>query len=145
MKSCLINKLSLLFLIAITGIYCSPRLAPDSGWGYQRWVLTEMKGVPVQLSGGARDAYVEFFPTDKRFTGNGGCNRISGNYELEKRADIEFKDVVSTKMACPDISFENTFLTTLGTVDRYEVRENEMLLKDGKKTVLVLQRRTERF
>ncbi len=131
--------LAIAILVAITG--CSPKLAPDSNWGYQRWVLIELKEVPVQQSGGARDAFVEFFPTDKRFSGNGGCNRINGTYTLEKRSNIKFSEVTSTKMSCPDIAFENTFLAALSEVNRFEILDNNMLLKDDNKVLLILQRR----
>ena len=115
---------------------CSPKLS-DSSWGRSRWVLTEMKGVPVQLSGGRRDAYINFEPREKRFSGNGGCNQISGNYSLDKK-NIHFTEVISTKMSCEDIAFENTFLSTLNNVDRYEVKGDNLLLKRKREVVLVL-------
>ena len=89
---------------------CTPKLSPDSNWTGRRWVLTEMKGVPVQLSGGRRDAYINFEAAEKRFTGNGGCNQLSGNYSLDKK-NIHFGEVISTKMSCEDIQFENTFIS----------------------------------
>lgn len=119
--------LFLLFAL-VTFVGCSPKLSPDSNWTGRRWVLTEMKGVPVQLSGGRRDAYLNFDAGEKRFSGNGGCNRISGNYTLEKK-NIRFGEVISTKMSCPDIEFENTFLSTLNSIDRFEQRGNDLLLK----------------
>lgn len=123
-------------LVIITGSSCSPKLAPDQSWGNQRWVLTEMKGVPVQLSSTRKDAFIRFTPADKRFTGNAGCNRINGNYTLEKRDRIKLGEVISTKMSCDDINFETAFLSTLGQVDRYETDGNTLLLKDGGKIVL---------
>ena len=103
---------------------CTPKLSPDSNWTGRRWVLTEMKGVPVQLSGGRRDAYINFEAAEKRFTGNGGCNQVSGNYSLDKK-NIHFGEVISTKMSCEDIQFENTFISTLNSIDRYEQRGND--------------------
>jgi len=119
---------------------CSPKIAPDRYWSEKRWVLTEMKEVPVQLSGTRRDAYLDFNWAEKRFSGNGGCNSISGNYTLEKR-DLRFGEVASTKMSCPDLAFENTFLETLRDVDHYEMENDRLMLKDGRKVVLVFQAR----
>ena len=85
-------KLCTILAITTIGLTCSPKWAPDHYWAEKRWVLTEMKGVPVQLSGSNRDAFIEFSWTDKKFAGNGGCNRISGTYELDKKKDIQFKD-----------------------------------------------------
>lgn len=128
-----------LIISVVTG--CSPKLSPDYNWGRQRWVLTQMKEIPVQLSGGRRDAQVEFLTTEKRFTGNGGCNQITGTYALEKKDRIKFSEITATKMMCPDIDFENTFLSLLNKVDRFRVDGDNMILKDGRETILVFQRR----
>ena len=129
------------FIITVlASIGCSPRIAPDAGWGHQRWILTEMKGVPVQLSGGRRDAHLNFNPVEKTFAGNGGCNQISGGYTLDKKT-IHFNDVIATKMSCPDIEFENAFISELGRVDRYELRGNDLLLKKKREVLLRLSAR----
>jgi heat shock protein HslJ len=99
-----------------------------------------MKGVPVQQSGGRRDAHINFEVTGKRFAGNGGCNDINGNYAVEK-SNIRFTDLVSTKMSCEDIQFENTFLSILSTIDKYEVNGNDLRLKKKGETLLVLRSR----
>lgn len=131
-------KYLVFLLIAISAYCCSPKLSPDAAWGNQNWVVVELKGVPVQQSGGRRDAHITFDIVQKRFAGNGGCNQISGGYTLDK-SEIHFTDVVSTKMSCNDIEFENTFLTTLSSVDHYEVRGTDLLLKKKKETTLVLR------
>ena len=120
---------------------CSPKLSPDHYWVDHRWTLTELRQVPVQLSGTNRDAYLEFFATEKRFSGNGGCNRISGNYTLGKKSSIHFGEVTSTKMSCPDLAFETTFLSMLNKVNRYEVTGNTMLLKDDNEVLMILERK----
>ena len=140
MKSILFTLLA----ITLAGIGCSPRLSPDSDWGNERWVLTELKEVPVQLSGTRRDAFFEFSPRDKRFSGNAGCNRVSGNYELKGKNKISFGEVTTTKMSCEDIAFETTFLATLNKVDRFERRENTLLFKDGNEIVLKYEPRGRR-
>ncbi len=128
-------KYLFIVLILFACLDCTPKLSPDSNWTGRRWVLTEMKGVPVQLSGGRRDAYINFDAGERRFTGNGGCNQISGNYSLDKK-NIHFGEVISTKMSCADIQFENTFLSTLNSIDRYEQRGNDLLLKKKKDVLL---------
>ena len=74
----------------------------------------------------------------KKFSGNGGCNQINGIYNLDKN-EITFTDVIATKMSCNDIEFENTFLSTLSSIDRYEVSGNDLLLKRKRETLLVLR------
>lgn len=131
-------KYLLIALIAFTTIQCSPKLSPDAGWARQRWVVVEMKGVPVQQSGGRRDAFLSFEVTEKRFNGNGGCNQINGNYNINK-SDISFTDVTSTKMMCQDMAFESTFLTVLSSVDRYEINGADMYLKKKNEILLILR------
>ena len=135
-----IKSMKYLFVlfIAVIAFECSPKLSPDAGWAHQQWVLVEMKGVPVQQSGGRRDAHITFDVAAKKFSGNGGCNQINGNYNVDKK-EIRFTEVVSTKMTCNDIEFENTFLTTLNTIDRYELSGTDLLLKKNKETRLVLR------
>lgn len=133
-------KVVILLILVISISSCSPKLSPDATWGRQQWALVEMKGVPVQQSGGRRDAHIVFEVAEKRFRGNGGCNQINGNYNLDKR-EIHFTDVVVTKMSCEDIEFENVFLTELGKVDRYEVNGTELRLKRRQETLLVLRSR----
>jgi heat shock protein HslJ len=127
-------------LIALISMNCTPKLSPDSMWGNTRWVLVELKGVPVQQSETRRDAYLNFEVGEKRFTGNGGCNQISGNYTLDKNK-INFGEVISTKMSCGDIEFENVFVSALSGVDHYEVRGNDLLLKRKRDVMLVMRRR----
>lgn len=131
-------KYLLIALIAFTTIQCSPKLSPDTGWARQRWVVVEMKGVPVQQSGGRKDAFLNFEINEKRFNGNGGCNQINGNYSVNK-SDINFTDVTSTKMMCQDMAFESTFLTVLSTVDRYEINGADMYLKKKNEILLILR------
>ena len=135
----IMNMKYLFFLfIAVSAFNCSPKLSPDAGWGNQQWVLVEMKGVPVQQSGGRKDAHIAFDVAAKRFLGNGGCNQVNGNYSVDKN-EIRFTEVLSTKMSCNDIEFENTFISILGSIDKYEIKGNDLLLKKKKETMLVLR------
>lgn len=133
-------KYFLIVLVALFMLDCSSKLAPDAYWGRNRWVVVEMKGVPVQLSGGRNDAYITFNVTDKKFNGNGGCNQINGNYSVDKK-DLKFSEIITTRMSCPDIAFENALLELFGKVDGYEVKNDDLVLKDDKDKVLVLRAR----
>src|SRR6188508_3879126 len=101
-KQIITMKYLFILIIAVAAFKCSPKLSPDAGWGHQQWVLVEMKGVPVQQSGGRRDAHIAFDVVAKTFSGNGGCNQVNGNYNVDK-SEIRFTEVLSTKMSCNDI------------------------------------------
>ncbi len=126
----------LMFSILVS---CSPKVAPDHNWDMKRWTLYELKTVPVQLSGTEKDANLLFVPSQKQVSGTGGCNRISGSYEISKKGKIRFLNVVSTKMMCNDQAFEDRFLEVLNEVDGYTIENTSLLLKKGKEVVMRLR------
>ena len=130
--------LSALLLLAVF-ISCGRKLSPDHDWNNKQWVLMEIKGVPVQLSGSSRDAHLEFNTAEKRFSGSGGCNRIAGTYTLGKKNAVNFSNPVSTRISCPDLAFEDLFIATLKTVDNQKEDGNLLLLRNGGDVVLKLQ------
>lgn len=120
---------------------CSPKLSPDHNWAEGKWILTELKEVPVQISGNSnKDAHLEFRPSSKTYAGFGGCNRIGGSYTISK-SKIKFTPASAKLAGCPDVPFETTFLSLLNNVDKYDVNGNTMILKDGNKTVIKLERK----
>ena len=134
------RKAAFAIIALLACIYsCSPRLSPDHSWGERKWVLFEIKGNPVQLSGTDKDAHLVFFAADKRYGGSGGCNRINGVYFINKNNKLNFGETASTKMLCPDQAFENNFLTALKTIDNYTLEDNIMSLKHGKDVVMKLR------
>ena len=119
---------------------CSPRISPDSGWQGGRWVLTEMNGVPVQVSGTEKDAHLVFSTADKRYSGSSGCNRLMGSYTLGKKGAISLGTPAGTRMTCIDQKFEDAFNTFFKTVNRYSVDGKVMLLKNGEQVVMRLEK-----
>ncbi len=133
------KKIPYFIFMAFVAFSCSPKLSPDSSWGGKNWVLQELKGVPVQTSNSDKDAHLVFSPSEKRYSGTGGCNRIAGTYTIGKDNALKFADGMGTLMECPDIAFEKLFLSTLQTVNRYEFLNNELHLKNGKDIVMKLK------
>ena len=140
----IMNRIFLIGLVFFIAVGCSPKLSPDYSWQGKRWTVIELKEVPVQLSGTRRDASITFLPAEKRFTGYGGCNSINGTYSIEKNK-LYFSDIVSTKMSCPDISFETTFLQTLSKVNRYEISGNTILLKNDNDVLVIVKESNQTY
>ncbi|SFN83442.1 Heat shock protein HslJ [Chitinophaga sp. YR627] len=92
----------------------------------KRWALTTMNGAKQEKS----SVWMEFDPATHRFNGNGGCNKVSGEYQLEGN-EISFGKVISTRMACIDPQGnerESAFLRMLS--DRtYTVKFEDQLLQ----------------
>ncbi|GAB2487216.1 META domain-containing protein [Algoriphagus taiwanensis] len=129
---------SILFSLLIIGALSSCKSSqPDASWTDKQWTVVEMLGVPVQTSNSPQDAHLFFNAAEKTITGNGSCNRIFGPYELEKKNRISFGNLGVTMMACQNQDFENKFLETLKSVERYQVTGGQLWLKDSKKRVIL--------
>lgn len=128
----------LLYLIAAFILAsCSSDSFPTNKWYGKHLTVVEMTGTPVQTSGSTSDAHLIFNSENGVINGSGGCNRIFGHYDLDRKNAIRFSEVGATKMACQNMDFENRFLDLLDQVRYYEFKDNMMLLKNGRKDVLL--------
>ncbi|MCJ8497718.1 META domain-containing protein [Chryseobacterium salipaludis] len=68
-----------------------------------------------------------------KVTGNGGCNNYFGELLLDPTVgNFEVKNVGATKMACPNLSEESTYFSTLSAANKYVVSGNTLeLYKDN--------------
>jgi len=125
------------FLILLYSCSGTKPLA-DQQWAGKKWTLVVMNGNPVQVSHTDKDAHLVFYSDSKTITGSGGCNRITGGYNLTK-SSLNFPSIASTRMACIDMAFEKAFLAWLKKVNGYEYTGDELILKEGKAAVLVFK------
>ena len=81
-------------------------------------------------------AFIKFNEEKKSAGGNGSCNTFGSSTTINNNA-ISFKNIFSTKMYCEDVQqIENTFLNQLGKVNRFDVKEKQLLLYDKEKILL---------
>lgn len=68
--------------------------------------------------------------TDMKLHGNVGCNTVNGDILLDasKPNSIMFLDLISTRMACPDLELESEILIALEKVEKYNKEKNETIL-----------------
>jgi heat shock protein HslJ/uncharacterized membrane protein len=95
------------------------------------WVLTTFNQQPLNRDEFAKGLpVVEFHLNDKRVFGSTGCNRISGGFEA-KGKKITFGQMATTRMACPDMAFEQDFLKaiTRNTLN-YALDKGRLILTD---------------
>jgi len=102
----------------------------------KRWNLIQLNGTTLTQS----PIWLEFDTAQKRFSGNGGCNRVGGDYEADS-AQIQFKQVISTRMACLDDTAnerESTFLRLLSDhTYTFDIADQTLNLYDSGKIVLM--------
>ena len=77
---------------------------------------------------------INFDVATARFTGNTGCNSMNGRFEKNGNSLVISRQVITTKMACMGYN-EKAFLDNLFRVNRYEIKDGVLLLKEDE-TVL---------
>jgi len=74
-----------------------------------------------------KNSVIEIQPNHLKFNGNGGCNRIGGNLQIEKN-NIKFSNVFQTKMLCENMEQESLFLRLLEMTNEYKITGGKLLL-----------------
>jgi len=91
------------------------------------WKLIELNGNPVTAANN-KEAHIIFHTDGNRFSGDAGCNRFTGSYQIQDNTRIVFSQAVATRMMCLDMDTETKFLQVLETADSYSVKGDTMTL-----------------
>ena len=103
------------------------------------WKLSKMEGIPATAIDGESDAFTLVFnAADTMVAGRTNCNRFFGKYEL-KGKELELKNLGMTRMACPDMQYEDAFVKMLDDVDRFEIKGSELTFFDDDKSLAVFK------
>lgn len=73
--------------------------------------------------------------------GNSGCNIINGTIVLDanKKNAIQFQNLISTRMMCPEMNLETRLLVNLETVEYFKLENsNELHLYDNKMNRIII-------
>lgn len=78
------------------------------------WRVTEIEGKAITAN-----VRIVIDVDEHKIHGNAGCNVLNGDItvNLDKRDGIEFKNLATSRMMCPDIATEQAFLLALESVD----------------------------
>ncbi len=108
------------------------------------WVLETLEGQPVgNTDRDDREIGFKLDPENNRISGFAGCNNFMGDYSIEKGDRIHFSALGATKMACPDLSFnESEFLKVFGLADNYRITGDQLELNVGKRAPLAVFKRS---
>ncbi len=102
------------------------------------WLVEILDDQKVELAEPAQELYLYFSKEDGIFNGNTGCNKMSGTLRKEKMK-LSFSDIRTTKKACIDAQYENTFKDLLSKVDNFEIQGEQLLLKQQNKVIISLK------
>ena len=99
------------------------------------WKLAQMGSIPATAINQEADFFtLEFNAADTMVAGRTNCNRFFGKYEL-KGQKLEFENLDMTRMACPEMQYEDAFVKMLDEVDSYAIEGSELKFYDDKKVV----------
>jgi heat shock protein HslJ len=112
-------------------------VAPGLGeLGAGDWKLIELEGKFIPTSS---KAMLSFTAGEKNtVTGNAGCNRLTGSFELIPNNAIKFSPLATTRMACFDentAATETKFLAALAKTTGWTVNDGKLILSDSAMTL----------
>ena len=80
-----------------------------------------------------REIFFTLKANDSTVSGFAGCNSLVGQFSIEKGNRIRFKNMGTTLMACPGISFnESEFLKIFELADNYTIKDDILSLNIGR-------------
>ena len=81
-------------------------------------------------------AFIRFDKEKNSAGGNGSCNSF-GSTASVSGSEVSFKNIFSTKMYCEQVQqVESKYLSHLGKVTRYEIKDKKLLLYADKELML---------
>jgi heat shock protein HslJ len=93
------------------------------------WQVIEING-SVITSTMKRKPYLKF-SEDNKVSGFAGCNGFGGNYTLKNNSTITIDNVISTKMACPDLAIENNLFRVFENTNNFIVKGDTLFFNDA--------------
>ncbi len=96
-----------------------------------RWRLAELDGQAVSTAEEAPDAWITLQSKDRKVVGSGGCNRISGMYQLTGNQALTLGPIAATRKACENgMDLETKFVKALDITRSYVVVGRSLELID---------------
>ncbi|MEF9986840.1 MAG: META domain-containing protein [Bacteroidales bacterium] len=79
------------------------------------------------------------FADSTKIGGSAGCNYYFGNYKVEPINKLTITPTGMTRMSCPNMSYESSFILNLNKVRSYTLKDSVLTLCDslGKKLIIL--------
>ena len=100
-----------------------------------RWVPRRIGGHAVKVRASQNEPWIVLNSKDRQVTGSGGCNRITGSYDVGVQT-LRLRSLAATRMACPELRSETAFLKVLEQTWGYRVTGRRLELLDERGAVL---------
>jgi heat shock protein HslJ len=104
------------------------------------WKLIKLNGQEVKMAENQeREMYFMLTATDNNVKGFGGCNGLSGSYELENENRIKFSQMLTTLRACINPTIRETeFMQVFEIANNYTFKDDTLILNIGKRAPLAV-------
>jgi copper homeostasis protein (lipoprotein) len=110
--------------------------AADAPLENTHWKLANLGDAPVGTDSVQNEGFLVLDPQQHRVSGSGGCNRLTGSYELNG-GQLKFGQMAGTMMMCPKgMDTEQAFLKSLGRVNKWKITGQSLELFDSDGKVL---------
>ncbi len=102
----------------------------------KKWFLRKMKDSDTSSYEIEDNAvYIEINSAERKLNGKAPCNNFFGGFKSEDTS-FQTSAIASTKMYCNNMRMEDLFLTLLQNADRYEIKNNRLILYKGDRLLL---------
>ena len=123
-------------LLAMTACCSQQENLPLEGTS---WKLSKMESIPATAVSAEEDAFTLMFnAADTLVAGRTNCNRFFGPYILNGKS-LKFGNLGMTRMACPDLQYETSFVEMLSKVNGFEIKGSDLKLLDGDRVLAEFQ------
>jgi copper homeostasis protein (lipoprotein) len=100
------------------------------------WKLVRLGDAPAHAAEKRGEPHLIFADGEPRVSGSGGCNRLTGSFEIDGDK-LRLGRMAVTRMACPTgMEQEQRFLQSLENVARYRVSASHLELLDASGAVI---------
>lgn len=95
-----------------------------------KWVLSSLAGKTDLSSLFENKLPFLSFSNDGRITGNNGCNSLAGSFDVSTLAsgNIDLSNLISTQMACPNMTGSSQFNEMLQSVTSFKLKDQALHL-----------------
>ena len=113
----------------------------DSSIYNQNWVLDRLNNRKINYQQGQEKITLIITSENEYASGSAGCNTYVGQV-IVKRNYILFRDIGTTKMACPEQSLqtERIYLNNLNDIDSWAIIDEDLYLYKNGRPVLIFSK-----
>lgn len=118
-------------------LYILNKQSPENQWLDTYWKLVEIEDEPINSETLQNEAHLVFNVQDSLVAGSGGCNRLSGSFELKDNNSIKISKMRSTMMSCENMKIEQSLTQALQNITHYSFNSDTLEFLNAEKKVIV--------